>query len=75
MFSWLVEVKFFYLNDRNFDGILGTDNAANGQWIGSNYISESGNHSHTVTVNNTGSNKQHNNMPPYICAYCWKRVS
>ena len=34
-----------------------------------------GDHSHTVTVNNTGGNKAHNNMPPYLAVYMWKRVS
>ena len=66
--------EVLYLNDRNFDGILATDNAANGQWMGSTYISTNGNHAHTVSLNNTGGSGSHNNMPPYICAYCWKRV-
>ena len=34
-----------------------------------------GSHSHTVTVANTGSGKTHNNMPPYITCYMWKRVA
>lgn len=23
---------------------------------------------------NTGGSKSHNNMPPYVVAYCWKRI-
>lgn len=28
-----------------------------------------------LTVNNTGGNQPHNNMPPYLVVYVWKRVS
>lgn len=33
-----------------------------------------GNHTHTVTINNTGSNTPHNNIQPYIAVYIWKRI-
>lgn len=26
-------------------------------------------------IGNTGGSQAHNNMPPYYCAYCWKRIS
>lgn len=35
----------------------------------------SGNHAHTVTINNTGSSQAHNNIQPYIAIYIWKRVN
>ena len=35
----------------------------------------SGNHSHTVTINNTGTDTPHNNMMPYINVYIWKRTN
>ena len=32
-------------------------------------------HSHTVTVNNTGSGQAHNTIQPYITAYIWRRTA
>lgn len=34
-----------------------------------------GSHSHTITVNSTGSGNAHNNMPPYVTYYCWERTA
>ena len=38
------------------------------------YTSINGNHSHTITINNTGNNQPHNNLQPYVTCYIWKRV-
>ena len=32
-------------------------------------------HSHTVTINSTGSNQAHNNLPPYLAIYIWERTA
>lgn len=42
---------------------------------GAEVTSSSGNHSHNLSLNNTGGNAAHNNMPPYYVVHIWHRVS
>ena len=39
------------------------------------YTEYGGNHSHTISISDTGSNQAHNNLSPYIAIYIWKRVN
>lgn len=34
-----------------------------------------GEHTHTITIESTGGNQAHNNMPPYLTVYMWKRIA
>ena len=34
-----------------------------------------GSHSHTITVNNMGSDTAHNNIQPYLAVYYWQRTA
>lgn len=57
-------------NDRNRPTVGYTRNA-----VGEYTTSYAGNHSHSVTINSTGGNAAHNNMPPYLSVYMWKRTA
>ena len=41
---------------------------------GSPSTSETGNHSHTISINKTGGNFAHNNMQPFLSVYMWYRI-
>ena len=38
-------------------------------------LSAAGEHSHAITINNSGGGQPHNNMQPYLSVYMWKRIS
>src|SRR5699024_2892494 len=37
--------------------------------------SNNGSHNHSVTVNSAGGSQAHNNMPPYVTVYMWRRTA
>lgn len=38
-------------------------------------VTSGGSHTHTVAIGSSGGGAAHNNMPPYLVAYIWKRVA
>lgn len=54
-------------------GVYRTDFDASQAWTGES--SSAGAHTHAVSVGNTGGGAAHNNMPPYLSVYMWKRVA
>jgi hypothetical protein len=52
-------------------------NANTNHGVNHGYLSSSGYTSanYTASTNSTGGSKAHNNMPPYLAVYVWKRIA
>ena len=58
----------FTINDSNFDALAATDCAvaSGGVTVPDNLKS---------IIDGGGGNQPHNNLPPYVVTYCWKRTA
>ncbi|MBR2247501.1 MAG: hypothetical protein IJ880_10805, partial [Bacilli bacterium] len=54
-------------------GVIGFDASRSGAWTGE--TSENGNHNHTITIGDTGSDNKHNNITPSFAIYLWTRTA
>ena len=58
-----------YSNGNSNSTIWGPNN--NKEW----YTKAAGSHTHNLTISSTGSNKAHNNIPPFYVCYMWRRTA
>lgn len=66
--------KWYYTTD-TFTGNAYYNNVKDTNTDKSKDTSSAGAHTHTFTTDSKGSNQPHDNMPPYLAVYMWKRTA
>lgn len=60
---------------RSYESDRGVPGGGDGDRTYTNSTNTAGSHIHTIAISNTGNNKAHNNMQPYIGVYLWQRTA
>ena len=60
---------------RSYESDRGVPGGGDGDRTYTNSTNTAGSHIHTIAISNTGNDRAHNNMQPYISVFMWQRVS
>lgn len=60
---------------RSYESDRGVPGGGDGDRTYTNSTNTAGAHIHTIAISNTGNDRAHNNMQPYISVFMWQRVS
>lgn len=60
---------------RSYESDRGVPGGGDGDRTYTNSTNIAGSHIHTIAISNTGNDRAHNNMQPYISVFMWQRVS